>query len=161
MYLFLIKRFEKATVSVWWLSVNNAGLGKPPSRKNLFLRLYLKVITRLKLNQNNYMIKNAKAKAIHYCRDITNYVGSHYAYDFLQSAKIPTVKKLIEPIGKTFLDDVGEINFTSKNRSNKVLYNPVKDFKNIIPKIAAFNPELEFIPLKGYSHHQMIDLFTQ
>lgn len=158
-YFFLIDRFKNATVSIWWLSVNNAGLGKPPSRKNLFLRLYLKAITRLKLNQNNYMIKNAKARAIHYCQGLTNYVGSYYAYEFLKAAKISNVRKLIEPIGKTFLDDIGEVSFTSKNRSNKILYNPVKDFKNIIPRIAACNPELEFIALKGYSHHQMIDLF--
>lgn len=158
-YLKLTQKFTTATVNIWWLSVNNAGAGSIYRFSNPLEYFYLQILRQFKATSTYCMIRNARGKAKFYGNRFLNLVGSFYAHSFLEDLGISNIHPMIEPIGKTFLEEIGDVSFSSSGRSDTILYNPIKDFKGVIPKLIKLNPDLTFVALEGFSHPEMIELF--
>lgn len=162
-----IKKFKKATIHLWWLSVNN-NLKYSFKNKSFFfvtlpLRMAknwwyyksntLKVIKSI-LNRKDYSFKSESPNISHLC-------ASYYAYDYVFHRSKNPVAKCIEPISKMFLNIYSQEkkNIFKQNRKDIILYNPVRKYSHILDKISSVAPELKFEPLQGLTQKQLVEKY--
>ncbi len=137
-----LKKYKKSKKSIWWMSVDNyfnsIGYGKnflSKIRKNLKRHF-----------RNKYIFSNKK---------IYHFVQSKYAYEFLKKNNVQNIMYLTDYIGENILNE--NVEYTSKNRRNRVLYNPKKGFE-FTKKIIENMNDFEFIPLENMTQERIIDL---
>lgn len=157
----ILNNFKKMNKYIWWLSVDNNlnYSGIKNKLKKILEKIRFKNLKKLyKLNTLKNVIKHSKYD---FLKDdnIEHLCASYYAFDYvLNNIKDKSkVHLCIEPISKKFLD---ESKISISNRSNIILYNPKKNFeftKLIINK--AY--DLKFIPLKGFSQNELIDIYQK
>ncbi len=156
----LLKDYSNLKKYIWWLSVDNdinsSGFVNKCKKvikkirfKN-FKKLYKVLTLKNFLQHKKYDFKNDK--------DIIHLCASYYAYDYvLNNCNYKdNVKLCIEPISKYFLDNV---NFNTKNRKDLILFNPKKNYK-FTKKIMKYEKKYTFLPLKGFSQEQLINLYS-
>jgi len=94
---------------------------------------------------------------------IVHFAASYYAMDFLKKNGVMDAQFLIEPLGLDFIKNVingPEVDFSAENRQNLILYNPAKKSR-IMKKLLNRFTEHTFIPLKGFSPQQLVDLMKK
>jgi|WetSurMetagenome_2_1015567.scaffolds.fasta_scaffold27774_2 hypothetical protein len=155
-------KFKKASVAIWWLSIDNyyKAFFQPISlsevwtySKNSFIkellrRIYHTIFKNDRILFNNYI----SLKKIHEM-GLFNFYQSEYAKDYLMKKNMNKLYPLKDYINTEFNESVNSI-----NRKNIILYNPAKglDFtKKIINKC---NKTITFIALKGLSRLELKDL---
>ncbi len=89
-------------------------------------------------------------------RNIGHLAQSHYVADFLEKHGLPFAS-LFEPINPDYLK-LAAFEKSNNTLSNAILYNPAKGF-HITKKIIEANPDLTFIPLKGFTKEQLLEKF--
>jgi hypothetical protein len=140
-YVDYLKKFNKTKKIIWWLSIDNFYLHNS-IRKNyddvkgrlkaniLFIYKYLWILNPgiIHLVQSMYALKHLRY------RGIKSYLLSDY-------------------LGEDFLQY--DIDYSSKNRENIVLYNPQKGIK-FTKKIINHTPDLNFVPLENMTVEQIV-----
>ena len=90
-------------------------------------------------------------------------VASHYAYDYIAKHH-GNPKLMIEPISLEFIEIFKNFDYklnSDKNRKNSILYNPIRgDNELMVEQLKSLIPEYKFIPIKGYTHEEMIELMN-
>ena len=160
-------RFKKATVFIWWLSVdNNQNRSSLLWKSFFFATLPARIIKNFwyyrkrwaeavvkTLTKRSYSFKSEKENVEHLC-------ASYYALDYVTQRTQKKTTLCIEPISKFFLNRYeelqGQIDLTK--RSDKILYNPRKS-GYFVKKLAEFAPDLSFEPLVGLTQDQLIEKY--
>ena len=156
------KKYKKANIFIWWLSVlynkNNTSM----FYKLWFLMTYVLRIYKYKnrglknafdflnctLFKEKYKFKNEQKNINHLC-------ASYYAYDYVSKKTIKKCELCIEPISKIFLENYG-----SKDKQDQVIYNPKKCGK-FAKKIINSSKNIKFIPLIGMTQEELINMYKK
>ncbi len=161
------KKFRKAKVFIWWLSVDNN-----TNRSSFFWKLFFfaTLPARVVVNWDYYkkrfgeaVVKTLQARTYSFKKELNNVehiCASHYAYDFVSKRSSKKVSLCIEPISKYFLEKYNESkpSLESQERNNAILYNPRKS-GSFVQQLAAFAPDLTFEPLAGLTQNQLIEKY--
>lgn len=151
-------KFKNIQKAIWFLSVENyrSFYNKDftlVKKMNRLLRIFKHCI--FSLLDLDFVVKNDSTVKL---------AASYYAYDYLNKHH-GNPKLLIEPISLEFIEYLKKVNYTFEpvqNRKNIILYNPAKgDNELMVEKLKPFIPEYNFLPLKGYSHEEMIELMNK
>ena len=153
----LLDGISNAQKYIWWLSVQNDTNATPTKKiktiiKKIFSIKNIKKIYKIRTLKNYIMHKKyqfSDKQIIHLC-------ASYYAFFYVKNHTENNVHLLIEPISKFFLEN----SFDSKAKRNICLYNPKKNIR-FTKKILQKAKHIKFIPLKGLSQHQLIDLYSK
>lgn len=157
----LLNNFQNLNKYIWWLSVDNDlnSSGFSNKLKKIFKKLKWKNLKKIyKINTLKNVLQhkkydfNIEDNVIHIC-------ASYYAFDYV-SKNINDknkVKLCIEPISKVFLE---KSEYITKNKSDIILYNPKKNIE-FTEKIIKKAKKLNFIPLKGLTQEQLIDIYKK
>lgn len=157
----LLSKYQNVQKYIWWLSVDNdLKLGGESKiklmAKKLFSKGFFKKYCHLYKMRTFIDVLKHKAYSFNEETEVTHLCASYYAYDYVSRKTTRNVIRCIEPISLFFLQQ-GEC--TDRNdRKSVVLYNPKKNFL-FTQKIVEKNPDLEFLPLSGYTQQQLVDLF--
>lgn len=159
--------YKKSCILIWWLSVDNNKRGSSFLEKCIFfLTLPARIVKNFAyyrkhfseavvktIRKELYSFKNEQKNVEHIC-------ASYYAFDYVSKKSKKEVKLCIEPISKYFLEcyEKNKENILKKMRSNEIIYNPAKSSK-FVNKLAAYAPDLKFVPLRGMSQDQLIDKY--
>lgn len=164
MHTIYLNQIKKAKKCIWWLGLQyydgfdafpqslqsklKAKLRKtiPSSIFELRKKFYKR------FNYEKYLVQAYKIKPEDY-----NLCGSMFAFQFTKE-KFNNVHLLVEPLGLEFLD-FEDIDLSSKNRGDKILYNPSKS-SSIMKKLLT-RTDLEFEPIKGMDVKGMKNLFQK
>lgn len=141
-YSSLADDFNSAKVFIWWLSVDNFFRYK---RENAFIDF-------IKSYSSLFLGKRSSLKSL---RKYNHLTQSHYAKIFLNKHSISSVM-LSDYLDDKFLTCANG-NIAISNRRNVILYNPSKGSK-ITQKIISYFPNLNFVPLVGFTPSQLHDL---
>ena len=134
------RRFKKARVGVWWLSVDNYFLAKHQSKLvDIYLRYKSLIRSRVPLFN---------------LRHLSHFTQSKYATDFLASNNINSTA-LTDYLGDEHLKN--QIQGISAVKKNVIVFNPKKGQKQTKALMAAY-PEITFIPIENMSSQQVVDL---
>ncbi|MGL5902203.1 MAG: hypothetical protein ACRCZO_05900 [Cetobacterium sp.] len=138
----ILNNYKTIQKSIWWLSVDNyfvSRLGSPILWKRI-----LKNILGIKKKQFDFKDK-----------DVLHFVQSEYAKKFLEEKGITDIKYLSDYLNDIFLKE--EVDYTSKNREDLVLYNPKKGIE-FTQKIMNKFKELKFIALENLTPNEVKEL---
>lgn len=127
--------FSKATVHIWWMSVDG------------YLVSLVSGIDALQADMKFFLRPN-----------VLHFVQSRYAYDFLKNdMKIDEgrIIYLTDYIDERYL---GEEEYSSEGRENVVYYNYTKCGQEL-PVIMDNHPEIEWVPIRGMTMDQIIEAF--
>lgn len=138
----LLKKYKNIQRVFWWLSVDNYYVS---TKSGSSIKHRLKQLIKFKKAQ---LVNFKDNKIIHLAQ-------SEYALNFLEKNKVKNKAFLADYLRDDFFEN--EVDLTSKNRENIVLYNPVKGFE-ITKKIIDAAPELTFVPLQNMTPTQVRDL---
>lgn len=167
MQTYYTKRFKKAKVYIWWLSVDNNFFNTNFNKKFryivslpfLFLRNPIKFIKFGKASIINRLLKkpyNFKKE-----RDNVSHIcASYYAFDYVGTRSTHNVDQCIEPISLEFLNGYSKESECSYKKENIVLYNPKKSGEEI-KKLSLFDDTIEFVPLKGLDVEGLIEVYKR
>ena len=162
-YSFLLKKYTNMKKCIWWLSVdNNLNQRKKDKLKIIFRKIMnknfwkklfsgfynFKKISDFRENKP-YNFKEEDSKIIHLC-------ASYYAFNYVKSLSKNRVELLLDPVSDFFLTN--KPYFVPSGRNNTVLYNPKKNYE-FTKKIMEAAPEINYLPLQGYSYDQLLDLY--
>ena len=154
-----LNNYSRIQKCIWWLSVCFYDGIKVDFWKK-YIRSIFSALKHLNFDSFKYWKdrKNYKKN----CPDFTqaciyNFVGSKFAYDYLQKHQAKHVEYLVEPISKEFLDIGIAENLLSTERQDVVLYNPAKMSKRM--EIILKRNSFDFVPLKGLSSKQLIEKY--
>lgn len=144
-----LSRVESAHKAIWWESVDNYRgairhrTPRAPKQVKQYLGSFYYVITH-----------PADRRTIKSC---VNFVQSEYARQYLIHEVGVTSSRILEL--SDYVDERYRTSSTSAvQRDNLVLYNPKKGAETT-SRLMKFAPDIEWIPLAGYSLDEMIDLF--
>lgn len=90
--------------------------------------------------------------------NILHLAQSHYALDYLNKRGIPYAEYLADYLGDEFINR--GVVYSSANRANLVLYNPLKGH-DFTQKIIRKAPDIPFVPLQDMTPLQLSDLFLK
>ena len=161
----LARRYRRAKVFIWWLSVDNNHVRDYRFRKLLFLlktpfffaanRKNLKRAKQyyaFRLHNGPYRFGGRHGNTEHLC-------ASHYAYDYVSSRTDEKVLLCIEPISKAFLDAY-RAGTPEGEREQVVLYNPRKSMP-FVEQFTKHYPDIPFLPLTGMTQQELIEKYRQ
>ena len=138
----MLSTYKKMKKYVWWLSVDNYyGAFK---RNDDFIH---RIVYMLKDTKNSYQYIKCK-----------HLVQSEYARLFLINEKNideNQIEYLSDYLNSTYLEEA--VNNVNTSRENNVVYNPKKGI-DFTKKIMEFIPEVNWIPLQGYTPVEMRNL---
>ena len=150
-----ISTFRKINIGCWWMSVDNR-YGSAGFFNNFVfsktLRGKLAIIKnfrKYKTNFTDHDLKKLDNRIIHFYQSI-------YAQQHLLTKGFSNILPLGDYINSSFFNK-------SSNKipkENIVLYNPAKGYK-FTKKIIDYNPDIQFIPLKGYSREELTELMKK
>ena len=110
-------------------------------------------MVRYVLNTESYPFNKESLTIAHLC-------ASYHAFEYVSQRSHNKVFLCIEPISKLFLEKyLKEKNSSWTSRNNVILYNPKRNYTNLVKKISQFDPELKFEPLQGLTQQQLIDKY--
>jgi hypothetical protein len=157
-----LSAYAKVHKYLWWLSIDNSQQGflakvhshlaklvSPVFYKKLFSGYYS--LGKIRDQAKNKPFDLAKEPA-----DIHHVCASYYAYDYVSRRTHCSCQLLIEPISLPFLKAGMDTHLM--NRKRQVLYNPKKNPK-FAKAIVKDNKDIRFVPLKGYSQSQLLELY--
>lgn len=164
-HLYYIKKFKKATVYSWWLSVDFNYFHRDAWHKILFLLKFpIKYVLKHSSETGNvknifiynflsgkYKFRNEKENIVHLC-------ASYYAYNYVSKMTRRPVFMLVEPISLFFLNSYRVISCANNIRRNVILYNPKKNGA-FLKKIIKRACDLEFVPIIGFSQKELVNLY--
>lgn len=134
------RQFRRARVAIWWLSIDfYLGRGHR-SRLEDAARLALRVVT-------------GRVVPFGMIRGLMHFAQSCYARDYL--AKFGIRASMLSDYLNEGLLPQGAIGVS---RLPVVLYNPAKGVERT-RRIIAATPSVEFVPIRGYSRVQVLELF--
>ena len=144
--------WKNAHIALWWLSVNN--FKKKSIRHDLKLFFERLIHFNFKSAYRYFKFMTVTSK-----NNIEHYAASYYAHDFLKKKNIDN-SLLIEPISLEFLEKYKKFDIKSEitTRKDQVLYNPKKGYE-ITKQIIQHNSKYDFIPLRGLSFEELINLY--
>jgi len=159
---FYLKKYHKAGLYVWWLSVNNntntgfidkikKAFGKILS-KNSIKKVFSFYYTPLRIKE---FLKNKAYDFTNENPAITHLCASDYALSYVLSKTKNKVLSFVEPISLFFLKK-GE--YLGGEREKVILYNPKKNPK-FYKKLLKNKEELIFKPLIGYKQEELLSLY--
>lgn len=162
-----LKFLKKSKVFIWWLSVDNA-----VNRSSFFWKLFFFATLPARVVKNFDYYKHRFGEAIAKTlqkrtysfnaepENVEHLCASHYAYDYVSKRTQKNCYLCIEPISKYFLEkyEVQKNVLNTCIRNDEILYNPRKSGA-FVQELAAFAPDLKFIPLKGFSQDQLIEKY--
>lgn len=149
-----IYKFNNITIGCWWMSVNNR-YGFKACHWSETLRNYNGTwLRKLKYIRRNFLtqIKNTNSFLRKNNQRLYHFYQSAYAQHHLYSLGFSKVLPLGDYINTDFVNEE-----TGGEREDIILYNPSKGYE-FTKKIIKANPDLNFIPLKGLSRKELIDL---
>ncbi len=164
MHTIYLNQIKKARKCIWWLGLQfYDGFDAFPQTirrkiKSKLRKIIPSSIFELrkefykKFDYEKYLVQAYKIKP-----EDHNLCGSMFTYQFTKE-RFNNVHLLVEPLGLEFLD-FGDIDLSSKNRGNKILYNPSKS--STIMKKLLTRTDLEFEPIQGLDVKGMKNLFQQ
>ena len=140
---FLLPKIKRAKKIIWWLSVDNYFKSLKTNYTRFYAPFGMKGEKYSPFNTNYY----------HFCQ-------SEYARRFLYSKGIPEEKimDLSDYISKEFIRASADEHKYLKE--DIILYNPAKGFK-FTEKLKNQLPSCSWIPLKNFTHTEMIDLMKK
>lgn len=151
-------KYKKSQKAVWFLSVNNfrSFYNRKKTIKEKIDKICHIVKYRLfSVFDLDFVIKNDNTVKL---------AASYYAYDYLKKRN-GSPEFLIEPVSMEFIDYYKGRNYsfdTPEKREDIILYNPVKgDNEFMASNLQEFLSGYKFIPIKGYSHDEMIELMNR
>lgn len=145
----LIPKFQKATIYLWWMSVDNYFKWqnlKYVYEEKKFLRTVKYLLTNYKLKKKYLPLNKMDNVRLHLAQ-------SEYAVDFLKKNGITDIRYLSDFINDDYI--LESDNVTSVDKENIVIYNPSKGLlftRNIIK--GAKN--ITFIALSGMSNNEIM-----
>jgi len=158
-----LNKFEKCKKYIWWLSVDNNTNNKKKKKiqrvitKIFDINTYKKIFTgKYSIKKINTFIKNKNYVFDNEDKSITHLCASYYAYDYVSKKTKNKCLLLIEPISLFYLQQGKYLE--SSIRKDVVLYNPAKNYK-FTKKIVKKNKSIKFLPLKGYSQKELLELY--
>ena len=163
------KMYKKSHVFLWWLSVYHAENKKTLFFKYIyFLTLPLRILRHLNYYKKNFVnalysvYANEKYSFVKESANVVHLCASYYAFDHVVKKTNNNVFYCIEPISKLFLNMYAdEKEIFSENRKNIILYNPKRNYTDIIRNISKVAPELKFEPLLGLTQQQLIEKYKK
>ena len=154
------KKFKKATVYIWWVSVDNY-----KSKVSLLHKIYLGSTFFVRLFKWMLKKENLKDKIVNFKynlffkikfnqKNLSHLCASYYSYSYVSKKAKNKCKLCIEPISKIFLDNENIL----RKRTDIVIYNPRKSKKwvEILKKNAA---DIKFVPLTNLSQGELIEIY--
>ena len=155
-YFDFIRNFKNISIGCWWMSVDNRY-----KNCNLWDIILKSKNFRHKLSAIKHWKKykaNVSDSEIRQYQDrITHFYQSVYAMVHLYNTGFYKVAPLGDYINKSFiLDGVSP----SISKENIVLYNPAKGY-SFTKKIIDRNPDIQFIPLKGFSRSELTEIMKK
>lgn len=158
----ILKNYSKIRKCIWFLGVQLYD-GFETLSDSKFLQLKTKIVkltpnfflkTRQKILQSCFKQKFDKQPYLVSKKD-NILCGSMFAYEFAKS-NFKNVTLLVEPLGLGFLGE-NNVDLSSKNRSDSVLYNPSKNSKTLQKLLKR--TDIIFKPISGYQDFELVDLF--
>ena len=137
----ILYKFKKIRKAIWWLSVDNYYIIQNNASLKRKIAVYLGLIKIFKLNPKE---------------DIIHFAQSQYAFDYLQSKKLPNIYYLPDYLPNLFFEKTNTI----FKKEDIVLYNPVKGTE-FTKKIIEYNNGLIWIPLKELSQNEVKELLLR
>lgn len=153
------RKYKKATVHIWWLSVDNYFISQLhfPTMKKYFGTWI--AVRDIALKVFNIVVKGERYTSVRKLKSIPMHlVQSDYAASFLKANGITRVAYLTDYINKEFIEKSAEIDYTQKK--NIILYNPKKGY-TFTKKIIKANPTCEFVPIIGMTTEQVAELLMK
>ena len=156
-FIEFIRGFRNIHIGIWWMSVDkryeySCLLDQLCWNKNLIKRL--KLIVNYILGRS-YRYINSDKYLLSLGDRIVHFYQSRYAQYHLYSKGFSNILPLSDYINTQYL---GSGIADKTDRKNVVLYNPLKGF-SITRKLIEYMPQVDFIPLVGYSREQLWNLF--
>ncbi len=97
-------------------------------------------------------------------KNCLNLTASHYAFDYLKR-KGGNPQLLIEPVSLEIIHYMKQRQFQfddAENREDIILYNPQREQNLVVAEnLKKQFPQYQIIPLKGYSHDEMLKLMNK
>ena len=137
----LTQKINRASVTIWWLSVDYYYGRKGESDWMDLYRRYKTLI--------------ATRAPLHRLRHYRHFAQSYYAHDFLRGHGIESLM-LSDYINPLYTEDEG----LSGTKENLIAFNPRKG-KSITRKIIASHKELEFVPIENMNVLQVRKLLQK
>lgn len=141
----ILFKYKKIKKSIWWLSVDNYFVSIKDTNSKF------KRIIKTLIGKNQRVFDISTDNIIHLAQ-------SQYAIDFLKKQKIENIQYLSDYLGKVFFES--EVDYTSINKKNQVLYNPKKGIE-FTKKIMNRFPQIKFIPLENMTPNEVAELCTK
>lgn len=150
-----VRDYKNVTIGCWWMSVDNryktAQLVDcirylPGFRSKLrMIKHYRRTIDSI----SDKEIRKERDRVIHFYQ-------SAYARHHLYKHKFWSILPLSDYINEEFIPSFINVDI----KKDIVLYNPSKGYE-FTKKIIEQNPDIEFIPLRGFSRKQLSELFAK
>lgn len=153
----LLKKYKKIKKYVWWLSVQNDTNDTPINKIKKVIKKIFDIQNFKKLYKINTLKNLLHHHPYKFCDDdVIHLCASYYALDYVEKNNKEGLL-LIEPISKYFLDN---FNYNIEDKNEVVLYNPKKNFQ-FTKKIISKLPDVNFIPLRGFTQKELIEIYSK
>ncbi|GAB2642967.1 hypothetical protein GCM10027035_41240 [Emticicia sediminis] len=155
---FLISKFQKAELVLWWLSIDFFLKSKAKQSNFLFKRASIVSLLKGKFEAAKwYWSLKTVDPFKELDRPVSHWVQSYYAYNFLikNCVKEDNVHYLSDYLSETFIHQAGKVE--SHLRQNAVLYNPAKG-QEITKRLMNLATHIKFIPLQNMTPTQVAEL---
>lgn len=155
-FLICVPKFRKIQVCVWWMSVDNA-LAWNRNFIESFKHTYtlhdkLWIIRHIRLYTNNYSMKKLRLED----HRLIHFYQATYIQQFLYAQNLDRIVRLSDYINPEIITNVD----ISKKKEDIILYNPSKGI-HYTKKLMKLMFNYKFIPLKGFNHKQLNDIFDR
>lgn len=141
----LAPKFDKATVLIWWLSVDNGFAALDKESRNAATGFSALSQT----NLNRLRVQNVRHAA-----------QSNYAIDVLNALQLPVVGLLTD-----YTVDLTSLATPAAERPKLVLFNAnykvTTDLQKLADEMGAIDPQIQCIPLRGLSKKEIAGLFSR
>lgn len=156
-YLFLIPKYKKIQVCVWWMSVDfalerNANFLDNFRHAYTFYDKWQMLLHPIHYGRNRFSMNRVKKEDYR----LFHFYQATYIQQYLYSKGLTKLVKLSDYINQEILNNVS----TSKAKENIILYNPVKGIRYSKKLMKVMNG-YKFIALKGFTRQQLNDLFDR
>ncbi len=160
------RKFKKAKVYLWWLSVDyNLDKTSLFFKTFFFLTIPLRFLLRIRdpffltytrikdcFFKEKYDFQNQPENVRHLC-------ASYYALDHVKKNKREG-HPCIEPISKIFLSEKEMTEEEIRKKKDIILYNPAKS-EEYVQMLKKEAPDLPFFPLRGLSQSELIQKYRE
>lgn len=153
----ILPKYKNLNKYIWWLSVQNDTNVSTKKKIQTIIKKIFNIKNIKKIYKFKTLINYLGHKTYKFDDDSVKHLcASYYAYDYVSSRCQKNVNLLIEPISKYFLDN----SYDSNYKEDICLFNPKKNYK-FSKKIMKKGKNINFVPLRGLSQQQLIDLYAK